>query len=398
MWNFIEHLIETTKEAESPTEFWRWSAISALSAVLRDNVVLDCPIGAIFPNMYIILFSDSGIARKAAPCKFAGKLVQHVGNTKFIAGRATMQAVVRELGRAYTNERGDIIQGAAGLLYSEELSSFVVDDPASIPLFIDLYDYHEKWASNLISINTALKNVCLGLLAASNSDLFNSVYTEKAIKGGLLGRTLIIKQDRPRHRRSLFDMKPIDSGVDQLKKHLVRISRLKGSLTLLPEALLEYNSWYKAIPDEVFVDRIGFGSRLGTHVAKLSISLAASREDFDKSINKLDIEQAISICQDLRGTYKSLSFGIGSSSTSYLTSLVLKAIVSSEKFHITREKLIQRTFGDIESAEVLDRVLLLMVQGGIVEERSLSNFVGYKLTVKGYEMLTGGTTNGSEKA
>ena len=91
---------------ESPTIFWKWSAISCLSAVLRDNVYLTLPIGLIFPNQYVILLADSGGARKGAPCKFAFKLIKGVGNTKYINGRTSIQAVVKEMGQTYTNDTG----------------------------------------------------------------------------------------------------------------------------------------------------------------------------------------------------------------------------------------------------------------------------------------------------
>lgn len=391
MFDFIEKLIDFTSDAESPTEFWRWAAISCISTILRDNIFLETHIGTIYPNMFIILYSDSGIARKAAPCRFVGKLIQAVGNTKFIAGRASMQAVVRELGRGYTNEQGYVISGASGLLYSEELSSFVVEDPAAIPLLTDLYDYHERWANNLVTAQTALKNVCLGMLAASNSDLFNSVYTDKAVKGGLLGRTLIIKKEGPRHRKSLIDLKSQNEATfEELKKHLIKISKIHGHVKLSKDASDEYNSWYYSIPDEVFIDRIGFGSRLGTHVIKISIALAASRETFNGYIEKDDIIYAIEICQELRKTYRELSFGIGAATSSYQASIVMKALISEEHYHITRKRLIQRTFGDLNSVEDLDRILIMMVQGGLIDEVAKDNEVGYKISLKGLDILMRG--------
>lgn len=391
MFNFIESLVEFTAETESPEAFWRWAALACLNGVLRDNVSLETLVGTVYPNLYVILLSDSGIARKAAPCKFAGKLIQKVGNTKFIAGRASMQAVVKELGRSYTNDVGHVINGAAGVLYSEELSSFIVDDLATIPLLIDLYDYHEKWSTNLISWDGNLKNVCLSLIAASNSDLLSSVYTDKAIKGGLLGRTFIIREEKARHRRSLFELKPHgEADWNKIIEHLVRISKLKGALKIERNAETEYNTWYHSIPDEVFIDKVGFGSRLGTHVVKVAIGLAAAREDFDKYLTLPDIMQAIDMCQSLRRTYKEFAFGAGAATNSYLASLIVRAMLQEPRYHITRTKLIQRTFGDITDVSVLDNLLIYMVQGGLVEEISLSNQVAYRLSKEGLAFLMRG--------
>lgn len=389
MFNFIDYLLEYTKQAESPTEFWRWAGLAGLNAIIRDNIYLETSIvGTVYPNMYVILLSDSGIARKAAPCKFIGRLIQTIGNTKFVSGRSSMQAVVKELGTTYTNESGTMVSGSAGLLYSEELSSFVVQDPATIPLLIDLYDYHEIWKSNLISGSTRLRNVCVSLLAASNSDLFKSVYTDQAIKGGLLGRTLIVKEDKARHRKSLFDLNHSSLSVDPLLHHLVKLSRIKGAITVTEEAKKEYNDWYYSVPENVFEDKIGFGSRLGTHVFKVALALGAAREDFERMLTINDIQRSIELCLSLRKNYKQLTLVTGLSNLTAQTAIIIKLIASESNHHISRIKLIQRTLGDVE-LEQLDKILELLIQGNLLKVEGKNMEPGYKLTQEGIEKLLG---------
>ena len=392
-WNFLKHLIAVTGETESPTEYWRWAGIACLAATLRNNCWIISQAGIVYPNIYVVLFADSGLTRKGYPCKYVGSLIRRTNNTKFLGGRASIQGIIKELSQSYTNTEGTMVSGASGLMYSEELSSFLVDDPVAIPLLIDLYDYHEVWESKLITSHWKLKEVCLSLLCASNSNLFKSVYTERAINGGLLGRTFIIKEERARHRKSLIDFGKMELNgqidPDRLWKHLVKISKLRGELRLTDAAKDEYNSWYYAIPDSVFSDRIGFGSRLGTHVLKLAIALAAARDDFALVLDKDDIVEAITLCQAIRNNYKGLIVGVGTAATSHQASLIVKHLILSPSYHASRKNLIQKLFGDVEMND-MDAILQMLIHGGLVVERSINNEPGFKLTDDGVRKLVEG--------
>ena len=386
--NFIDYFIKYTEQAESPEAFWRWAAISTLSATMRSNVFVKCSIGTIYPNMFIILFSDSGIARKAAPCKFAGRLLQDVQATKFINGRATMQAVIKELSLANTNEKGDLISGASGLLYTEELSSFAVQDPATIPILTDIYDYHESWATNLISGSYRLKQVCVSLLAASNSDLFRAVYTEQAIKGGLLGRTFIIKQDSARHRKSLLDLQESTMDYQPLLAHLKRVKTMKGGVSFTEKATTLYNDWYYGMPNDYFQDKIGFSSRLGTHVLKVALALGVARGDFEMELNEWDIQEAIELCGVVKQNYKGIILATGASTLAAATALVLKIIATQPKHTIKREKLIQMMLGEVRMDD-FDTIMLMLCNANMVKEFAKNSAVQYELTANGVKTILG---------
>lgn len=377
------------KDAESPDNFWRWSAISCLSAALRNNVYLETRIGKILPNMYIILYADSGAARKGAPVKFSGKLLNLMQCTKVVAGRTSMQAAIKELGGVFTNDRGRIINGSAGLLYSEELAALMVQDPATIDLLIELYDYHENWTSNLVnSGKTKLKDVCLSLLAASNSDLFTKSYAAQGIKNGLIGRTMVIKEEKARKRMSLLDLPPIDEAkIIELVAHIEKINKVQGVLKLTPEAHRHYNEWYYGAPQELFTDKIGYASRLGTHVFKVAIALAAAREDFPEMyIGVEEIDKAINLCIEVKRNLKSVTIGTGSNTGAYQCGLIVKAVIAEPRHRITRKKLIQRLLGEVD-VEGIDAALMLLQQGGLMIEQVLDSEITIAITEKGINVL-----------
>lgn len=390
MFNFIDSFMEYTQDWESPDSFWLWSALSCISSIMRDNLYLNIQGERYYPNMYVILLSDSGEARKAMPCKTAGKLVKSVGNTKFISGRTSIQAAIKELSKAYTDENGRFIEGASALLYSEELHAFCVQDDALIPILTELYDYHDIWSSSLIGAGSIeLKNVCLSLLAASNSTLFSNVYTSQAATGGLLGRTFIIREEAPRHRKSLFDLAKIQRDPTELIKHLERLSKLRGAVVPNKAAETLYNKWYYGLAKDKRSDKIGFGSRLGTHVFKVALALAGAREDFKQSLISEDIKQAIDLCTELRRNYRQLIIGSGLSSRSQQAALIIQIILKSKEQKISRKALVQGLIGDIELT-TLDEILAMLVTAEFIQELAVSGEIGYKLTDEAIDQLLGG--------
>jgi len=392
MFNFIEYYLKYHRERESPDIFWYWSAIATLAAVMRDNVYLEVLDDKIFPNLYMVLMADSGIYRKDAPCKAAARLIQEIGNTRFIGGRNSIQSAIKELGESYENHRGDMVSDASAVLFNAELSSLLVKDEQAISLLTTLYDYHENWTDTLISRGRVeLEHVCISLLSASNSKLFGAVYTDEAIEGGLLGRTLIVKPTKKRKRRSLFEFSKNKPDKTPLIEHLKRVSKIKGPIRYTPAAEHEYNVWYREIPDHVFEDRIGFGSRLGTHVFKVSLAIAAAREDFDLLVEITDVQEAIISCQSLRGNYKEITIAAGISSRSKQTAIILQLLLRQPGRQISRAALIQRTIGDLEG-ETLDSILTYLEAAEMVVTSSIrTGVLGYTLTPKAIAMVSGET-------
>jgi hypothetical protein len=91
--NWLSQLSEQHQELESPKSFWYWSAIAALSAVVKDQVWLDRQIFKTYPNIYVMLHADSGL-KKGPPISMAKQLVSPVKNTRIISGRSSIQGIL----------------------------------------------------------------------------------------------------------------------------------------------------------------------------------------------------------------------------------------------------------------------------------------------------------------
>jgi hypothetical protein len=365
--NFIDDFLEFTKDAESPTSFLSWSAICAIGATMRDNIYLDKGMGQrIYANLYVILCARSGACRKGVPLKVTQGLLQQVRNTKIISGRTSIQAVLKTLSENLTNPtpnaKGDfMIGGASGILYSEELAAFLVDDKATIPILTDIYDYHEEWTNNLKASDTErLKNVVVSMLAASNLDLLKEVYTSAANYGGLLARTVLIMEEKRRQKNSRVFYEP-NPNADRLKNdlilHLRKVAAAKGRMKYNQEAAEAYDEWYQSIDDSTF-GRSGVEARIHTTIEKVAMCLAMSESEFDLIIHKKHVEEAIDLCMPLIPNYQYLTMAatsnMGNKNGSTVHHEILIAILKAPSRQLTSAQILRKFLGNIDIRGLTD--------------------------------------------
>ncbi len=377
--NFIDNFLEYTKDAESPTSFLSWASLCSIAATMRDNVYLDIGMGQrLYANLYVILVARSGACRKGVPLKVSLGLLNQIKNTKIISGRTSIQAVVKTLSENITNgtpnAKGDyMIGGASGILYSEELAAFLVDDKATIPILTDLYDYQEEWTNNLKASDTErLKNVVLSMLAASNEDLLKEVYQSAAIYGGLLARTVIVMEQRRRQKnsrvRAITD-KDSENKKMNLILHLRKIAAAKGRMTFDDEAADIYDEWYNSIDDENF-GRSGIEARIHTTVQKVAMCLAMAEQDFDLVIRKKQIEEAITLCSALIPNYQflTMSAGAGTNPNSYnaWAGKVLTAIYNAKGRQMSTGQILRKFIGQVDMKQ-LENFALSMQKAEVLE-------------------------------
>lgn len=365
--NFIDYYLEYTQSAESPTEFFRWSALATLAAVARDNVYHEHLLKRTYPNLYVVLFAKSGAARKSVPCDVAYKLVREVNNTTCIAGRTSIQYAIKRLSEGFTTDQGTVLAGASGFLYSEELSSFIVKDDHTIDLLTTLFDYHEKWESSTITGDTRkLENVCLTLLAGTNDALFAKVYNKDAAYGGLLGRTLIIKGEKARRKNSLM----YDSGArlprDPLINHLKKIARLRGPMRFSEEAADYYDKWYNETDFFKHDSETGLEARLHTHVLKISVLLALAQEPLRMEVQRNHVMEAIDLILELLPNYRLFGNSAGSAPEAMQTALILQELLRQQGRPVTKRALIRKYFGEI-NISMFDSIKLTLVEAGLIE-------------------------------
>lgn len=387
--NFLDLFLEYTQEQESPTSFWWWSGLSALSTVMRDNVYLQLGPMKIFPNMYIMILADSAVARKGFPPQVAHDFLKAIDNTKVIAGRSTIQGVITELGSTETNKLGILSKrGATALYYSGEFAASFVNDLAVVNILTDLYDYHVEYPVRLKDSLTILQNVCFGMLVATNQTMLDQLYDGRAHQGGLLGRTFVVYEKTRRRKNSLVYSEDFDpEKKKRLLEHLRKLSQVHCIAQLDEKAKKHYHEWYNSI-DDTIVDKTGFLHRCHNGVLKIALSLAAADSDIIKTnpliINYEHIALAIEAVFLIKTNHDRITLSQGLSQNKNQVALLIKALTEAKHYQLTRQQILQKHFTDFGTTE-LNMIIETLEAGGIIKTVGILKEVGYQLTPSAIE-------------
>lgn len=383
--DYLEH----TKKYESPTSFWTWSAYSAIAAVLRDSVFRRQGDIITYPNIYVLFLAQSG-ARKGAPINLAREIIQKVNNTKIIAGRTSIQAIIDELAHTETNSKtGKLIKGGSAILIAGELAAGLVGDPAAIGILTDIYDLKTDFKHHLRSTGRfKIDRIVFNMLAASNADLLKEVYTQSAVSGGLLARTFVIVPNEFRPPNSLMDAveDSHEKEREELYEKLKKISELAGEIHISEEAKRTYNQWYtpfyKSLKGKG--DKSGLLSRLHMGIFKLSIILAAN--DVEMSISHSHMDFAIEECMKLIPNYNTFIMASGKSTVSEAGSIFFEEILTCDDYRLSRKKFLQKNWANVDS-ETFDKLVVTLEQGGLIQSIASGPEMYYQLTLKAVEVM-----------
>lgn len=388
---FIEHYLEHTKDYESPTSFWYWSAITAISGVCRDNCYRRLGDEKLHPNIYTLLLADSAVHRKGHPVKLCEKLVEAAKSTKVISGRSSIQGILDELAKSETDKTsGKIIGGGSALFSAPELSAGIVNDPEAIKILTDIYDYKDNYVSRLRGSGIfRIKNVCFTMMGASNEELLKDIYDTKALFGGLLGRTFLVKPNEFRKGNSLFDINDTSASFQGLLDKLTSIGNIRGEFQFSDKARIVYDDWYYPFRNSYKgkADKSGVAGRIHTSVLKVAMILCLNMTKA-LYVDEYHIRESIRVCTSLMPNYTGFVMATGKASISdVLASLIEEVWVSKEK-QISKPEFLTRYFHRFE-LEVIDKAIDTGQQAGLLVQHinTHNSEISYTITEKSIKLF-----------
>lgn len=334
--SWLDDVVEQHKEFESPLNFWRWAALAAISAVVKDSVWLNRQMFNLYPNIYVMFHADSGM-KKGPPVNMAKRLVKAVNNTRIISGRSSIQGILKELATAEAKPGQPILKTAVAFICSSELSSSIVEDKVATTILTDLYDrsYNVgEWRSLLKMETFDLRDPTITMLTATNESHAADFFGKKDISGGYFARTFVIyERDENRSNSLLVPLvNPID--YDKLAGYLRTLAKLKGEFAPLAsrepsdihkyeiqdkysgasayfsDAGRVYEEWYHGFKADLkkVKDPTGTLNRFGESVLKVAMLLSlAERPELEISVSAM--EEAITQCEKLVGNIRRVTVG-----------------------------------------------------------------------------------------
>lgn len=405
--NWIEQVVQARNEVESPQNFWKWSAIATISAVVKDNVWMNRQLYLLYPNIYVMFHAESGL-KKGPPVNMAKHLVKMVNNTRVISGRSSIQGILKELATAYSKPGGEVIKKAVAFICSSELSSSIVEDKVATTILTDLYDrsYNVgEWRSLLKMESFDLKDPTVTMLTATNEAHSGSFFENKDIRGGYFARTFIIYESEENTINSLLAPleTPINLGKDA--EYLKKLSVLKGEFKSLAklahdeeyrykfvqpktnkifycnEAGALYEQWYRdfRVAAKEAKDPTGTLNRFGDSVLKVAMLFSLAREP-DLIISSLAMQEAIDTCEKLIGNVRRVTLGKeDEKATDGLRKvLLIQELLQREDHSISRLGLNKKYWlqGNIDE---WDKVCLSMNEAGFMNIDTVGNQIIYRM-------------------
>lgn len=402
--SWLQKLQEAASEAETPKSFMYWAGLTSIAAVVANNVYLNRRgedgkiIYQLKPNLYVMLIADSGLG-KGLPVAVAKELVSQIHNTRVIAGRNSIEGVIKEMSTAVSVNGGSPITDSRAFIVSGEFSNLMVGNPQALTILTEWYDTHfmGEWKNTLKNSPVErLKGVNVTLFGASSPEHFAETVPEVNIRGGFIGRTLMVYEEKRNKINPLVYLdEPEDESLNQivtpeLLNHLQDISQVKGRFAWTQEAADIFIPWYNDWRKKDWQDRTGTVHRMTDHVLKVAMCLSLSRR-LDLKLMPDDIEEAINACLSLTINTKRIT-ATGKHPLSQATRQILDYLYRAPEYTLTRMRILQKGYGDFDSCD-LDRIEQNLVERGAIKVGKNAGKTTYTLTeamVQTYTKITEG--------
>lgn len=413
--NWLEEIVHQHIELESPASFWYWSAIAAISAVVKDQVWLNRQIYNLYPNIYVMLHAESGL-KKGPPVSMARQLVKPVNNTRIISGRSSIQGILKDLGTAYTQPGGKIQSKSVAFICSSELSSSIVDDKVATKILTDLYDRQYnvgEWKSLLKMESFELKDPTITMLTATNEAMSEDFFTRSAIQGGYFARTFIVYEKESKVNNSLIYPLANPPNYVSSANYLKEVAKLSGPF--LSIANLEktdefryrkikggreiwfnnvgiiYDDWYdnfkELMKTQETKDETGTLNRFGDSVLKVAMLLSLANKP-ELILSEEAMSQAIIECEKLLGNIRKTTMGKhGISNTALLKSLIIMELLNRDNHQVSRVVLMKKMWMHYSNSEEFDNLLQSFDASGMIHTNSIGNQIIYTMPESQVEEL-----------
>jgi hypothetical protein len=388
--SWIDKLVLMHSEFESPKSFWFWSGLAAISAIVKDNIYLDRFAYKLYPNIYVMLYADSGM-KKGPPVALAKDLVSKQKVTRVISGRSSIQGILKELGTAYTAPGGKVITSATAFIVASEFSSSLVADPFAMSILTDLYDrhYHEDQFKSLLKMESfTLKDPTITLLVATNEAHFAEFVEAKDVHGGFIGRMFVIAESEVSTLNPLIKKPKIMPDREALSGYLGELAKLKGEIKTLENthAGERYEEWYMEFYEHIrahkIKDETGTMQRFGDSVLKVAILLSLA-DTPELVIHDSTMELAIATCEKLLGNVRKATMGKkGKNPYATIKAMIIEELlIKRENHQISREMLAKKLWMHVNTSE-LDEIMGSFEESKMIISKRIGSQVVYEMPAK----------------
>ena len=387
--NWLAGYTEYTEQTESSPLFHTWCGISTIASALQKKVRLEHGRLKIYPNLYIILVAEPGVARKTQAIDYSIDIMSSVDNIIRAADATTRESLIQAIEGATHDQimpDGTVLKHNSLTIVSRELEDFIgnkKENHRMVTTLTALFDCGSKpWIYQTKNSGTnKLSAVFVNLIAATTPESLASCMPSAAIGGGLTSRVLFIYTDE-RNAKYAKPPKPPEILYKALVQDLEIISRISGTYTLSSNCERKWEDWYNTFDGELIhricKDRVfnAFYSRKSTLILKVAQSLSAAKSS-SVEINWNTLEEAITLVEEIEGSMDKAFAAVGRSDITVDVTAVCNIIERHGK--ISEKQLLHLVHRDMDAAK-FDNVISTAIRCGDVVRDIKSDKVMYYST------------------
>ena len=376
--NWLDSYLRLMENTEPARLFDKWVGYSVIASALRRKVSLQLGRLVYYPNIYVVLVAEPGVARKTQAIKYGVNFLNTIPDIRLSADSSTKEAMTDDVESSGMDELlvdGTTLRHSSLNIISKEFESFLgqkKENTRMLTALTDLFDCPDDWSSRTKhSGSNKIINPWVNLLAATTPDSLANSLPASAVGGGLTSRIMFIWADKKKKSVAIPAMTEEELKIkEMLEKDLYRISRLSGNYTMTADCMKKWIAWYDRFDEDESGDRIcpdksfsGWYSRKPTYIIKISI-LRAAAESSKLVIEWRHIEEAISAIREVEYSMGNAFKAIGKSEISGEVDNVLQIIRNAGK--ISEKELMTKIWRDIDATKFTNVSDTLIKTGKVV--------------------------------
>ena len=376
--SWLECYVKLMQETEPAKIFDKWVGYSVVASALRRKVSLQLGRLIYFPNIYVVLVAEPGVARKTQAIKYGVNFLNTIPDIRLSADSSTKEAMTDDMEGSGLDELmvdGTTLRHSSLNIISKEFESFLgqkKENTRMLTALTDLFDCPDDWSSRTRhGTSNKIINPWVNLLAATTPDSLASSLPSSAVGGGLTSRIMFIWADKKKKSVAIPSMTEEEVKLkERLEKDLYRISRMSGNLNMTAECIKKWTAWYDLFDEDESGNRIckdksfsGWYSRKPTYIIKIAI-LRSAAESSSLIIEWRHVEEAIEAIREVEYSMGNAFKAIGKSEISAEVDNVLQIIREAKR--ISEKILMTRIWRDIDAQKFHNVIETLIKTGKVI--------------------------------
>jgi len=379
--NFFDKYFEYIRgSTEAPIVYHRWSAITAIGALLEKNYYLPHGHSQINPNLYAMLIGNPG-TRKSSAIKLITTLVKESGYNNIAADKTTKEKFLEDL--ASSSKLGNGFESfldsdldfngdpASVLISADEFNEFAgAGNLEFYALLGSLWDKNSDYLYKTKTGETIIPSPVISLLGGNTPVGFAAAFPTEIIGQGFFSRLILIYGE-PTGVKIAFPKEPDLKLKKAIVNYLTTIrTNVKGKATLTVEAqeALEYiYENYTGVLDPRFES---YTNRRFNQLIKLCLIHSAARLS-----TTIDIEDVVVSNTILSYTENSMPKALGEFGKSKNSDVMHKVMVALDATNtpLSIKDLWSFVANDLDSLADLAGIIRNLVEADKVQKVSDSS-------------------------